>query len=74
MKLSAFVISLALACGSSAFAADTHDTGSATDSAKDTAHQLATDFKVALHKLGAATRHVLHRADEAVHRNGNSNS
>lgn len=69
MKLSAFVITLALACGSSAFAADTmRDDGSAAASAKATAHRLADDAKIALHKLGAATRHALHRADAALHR------
>jgi hypothetical protein len=70
MKASVFVLAAAMACGSAAFAADTHDTGSAGDSAKQTAHQLASNFKVALHKLGTATRHVLHRADAAIHRSG----
>jgi hypothetical protein len=70
MKAPALVLAAALACGSAAFAADTHDTGSAGSSAKETAHQLAGDFKLALHKLGAATRRVLHRADAAIHRSG----
>jgi hypothetical protein len=74
MRIPAFVIAAALACGT-AFAADqTYDTGSASSSAKGTAHQLATDFKQAMHKLGTATRHVLHRADAALHHNGNGNS
>lgn len=72
MKLPAFVMAAALACGSTAFAADTQDTGSAASSAKGTAHQLATDFKQAVHKLGDATRRVLHRADAAIHHNGSS--
>ncbi|GAB3769544.1 hypothetical protein GCM10028796_34780 [Ramlibacter monticola] len=69
MKLSAFVITLALAFSSSAFAADnSRDDGSATASARATAHRLADDAKLALHKLGLATRHALHRADAALHR------
>jgi hypothetical protein len=74
MKAPAFVIAAVLACGSTAFAAGNYDTGSAGSSAKGTAHQLATDFRQAMHKLGAATRHVLHRADSAIHHHGNTNS
>ena len=74
MKAPAFIIAAALACGSAAFAAETHDSGSAGSSAKESAHQLATSFKQAIHKLGSATRNALHRADAAVHRSGDHDS
>ena len=67
MKLQALVIAAALGCGGAAFAADTHDSGSAASSARATAQRVAGDFKQAVHKLGAATRHALHRADAAIH-------
>ena len=74
MKAPAFVIAAALACGSAAFAADTHDTGSAGSSAKESVHQLASGFRQAMHKLGSATRNMFHRADAAVHHSGDRNS
>ncbi|MEJ8840233.1 hypothetical protein [Ramlibacter sp. AN1133] len=70
MKAHAFVLAAALACGSAACAAGTHDTAPAGTSASEGAHQLAADFRHAMHKLGAATRHALQRADAAIHRKG----
>jgi len=74
MKAPALVIAAVLACGTAAFAADSHDAGSAGGSAKEGAHQLSTDFKQAMHKLGAATKHALQRADAAIHRSGDHKS
>ncbi len=66
MRLPALLMALALACGGPALAAGEHD-GSAGSAATST-HQVASGFKDALHKLGAATRHALQRADAAMHR------
>jgi hypothetical protein len=74
MKLQTLFVAALLACGSAVHAADTHDSGKAGATAKADAHQLATEVKGALHKLGAATRHLVHRADAAVHRSGDRNS
>ena len=74
MKAPALVVAAALALGGAAFAADSHDSGSAGSPAKESAHHLATGFKEAMHKLGEATRHALHRADAALHKGGDHNS
>lgn len=70
MKIPALVIALALGCGTSAFAAESHHDAPSGHSAQTSMHQLATDFKGAMHKLGQATRHALRRADESLHRPG----
>ena len=74
MKLQTLFVAALLAAGTAVHAADSHDSGNAGGSAKADAHQLASDFKGALHKLGNATRHLLHRADAAVHRSGERGS
>lgn len=68
MKIPAVLIAVALLGGSSTFAASSSDRSSASSSARSTGHELMTDAKLAMHKLGVATRHALHRADAALHR------
>lgn len=73
MKIPALAIAAALLVTGSAFAARDHDAG-ASSSSNGTAHQLAIDFTGALHKIGAATRHALRRADASLHRLGKHDS
>jgi len=74
MKISALAFAAALAVTGSAFAA-THDGNSgSSSSAGASAHQLERNFAGALHKIGAATRHALHRADASLHRAGKHQS
>jgi hypothetical protein len=70
-KTPAFVVSIALLAAAPVFAASTaHGDRSSNGSASSSTHQLAADFKGAMHKIGAATRQALHRADAALHRSG----
>jgi hypothetical protein len=65
------IVSIALVAAAPVFAAGTTQGDSSTrheSSASSSAHQLAADFKGAMHKLADATRHALHRADAALHR------
>jgi len=73
MKIPALAFAAALLVTGSAFAAQDHDTG-ASSSSNATAHQLASNFTGALHKIGAATRHALQRADASLHRLGKHDS
>ena len=75
MKISTLAFAAALAVTGSAFAAShDHDSGSSSSSAGASAHELASNFTGALHKIGAATRHALHRADASLHRMGKHDS
>lgn len=68
MKTTAIVLALALGCAAGAQAADRQDYGSS--SSNGTPHQMTTDVRVALHRLGNATRYAWHRLDASLHRMG----
>jgi hypothetical protein len=66
-KIPALLVAAVLGCGTCAFAADT-SYDSASSHAKATAHQVASDLKGALHKIGSATKRGILRADAALQR------
>lgn len=61
MKTTAFILALALGCAATAQAAQ---------SPQPSSHQMTTDLRVALHRLGHATRYAWHRLDASLHRIG----
>ena len=73
MKITAIALTATLALTGSAFAA-AHESDSGSSSAGPSAHQLASNFTGALHRIGAATRNALHRADASLHRMGKHDS
>lgn len=61
MKTTAFILALALGGAAAAQAAE---------SSPPSSHQMTTDVRVALHRLGNATRHAWQRLDASLHRIG----
>lgn len=67
-KITALAAGLFLGCAASAFAAQGNDAGMAQQDGS--AHRVTTELKGAFHRVGAATRHLLRRADDSLHRAG----
>ena len=64
MKTTAFFLALALGCAATAQAADRHDwsgSSASTGISQQSSGHMTTDVRVALHRLGKATRHAWHR-------------
>ena len=84
-RISALCIALAVGCAGSAFAAPEKGTvkdpdsgitlhaprhdDSATPGSKD--HKFTAEVKAALQRVASATKRVMHRADNALHRDTN---
>lgn len=64
-KITAIATGLLLGCAASAFAAQGADTG--TTQQDGSGHRFTTELKGAFHRVGAATRHLLRRADGSLH-------